>query len=140
MTAQDSPNSFRQGLLLLAVSVALWVVLAGPAWASAGSHGLAGLTLAAGVCLVPGVIVLLVLGQLASTQPMALLAGSSVRIVFVFGSCLLVSEFAPSWGFKEFFLWLILYYFALLIVETVFMLQQLKVNSDRGVSEPAASA
>ena len=130
-------------MVLGVVSLVCWLLMAGPAWLLAGTTGLVGLTLAAVLCVLPGAIVILVLGQLAAVQPMAPLAGSVIRMVFVFAGCLAVQELFPQWGFAVFFLWVILFYVVLLVLETALMVQRMKNleqpadQSENGVSVSA---
>ena len=116
----------RQAAVLASVGVVLWVLLAGPAWLAAGVDGLIGLSVSAALCLVPGISILLLVGQFSSPQSMLPLFGSVIRLMIVFCGCLMVVELMPAWGFREFFIWLVTYYFILLAVETLFVLQGLK--------------
>lgn len=130
----------RQAGILTSVGVLLWLLLAGPAWLAAGRDGLAGLSVSAALCLLSGIPVLLVVGWFSDAQSMLPILGSMVRLVIVFCGCLVVVEVVPTWGFREFFIWLILYYFVLLVVETAFILQSLKSNSNRDKSGTSVSA
>lgn len=115
----------RQGLLLGVVGIGLWVLLVWPAFKLAGTNGLLGLTVAAFLCLLPGLAVLLVLGQFAATQPMAPFAASGVRLFCVGLGCIVVQAVRPDWGFRSFFIWVGLFYFPLLVLETFLMVRHL---------------
>lgn len=130
VTQPDPPLSpARQGLLLGVAGTGLWVLLAYPAFALAGIDGVIGLSVSAILCLLPGLVVLLVLGQFAATQPMAPFAGSAVRLFCVGVGCLVVRVVRPDWGFQGFFLWVSLYYFVLLILETFLLVRHLPRSS-----------
>ena len=138
----ESPvvRPFRQAIVLASVGVVLWALLAGPAWFTAGKDGLIGLSVSAALCVAPGVLILLLVGQFKSPQSMLPLLGSVIRLMIVFSGCLAVVELMPSWGFREFFIWLITYYFILLAVETLFVLQGLKSKTVPGSPDTSVSA
>ncbi len=136
----QSRGPFWQAAILGLVGVVLWGLLAGPAWLLAGQDGLVGLTVAAAICLLAGVPILLFVGLLSNSQSMLPLLGSVLRLVFVFCGCLTVLELMPAWGFREFLIWLIIFYFVLLVVETAFILRGLKVDSDSGNSDNSVQA
>lgn len=136
----QSRGPFWQAAILGLVGVVLWGLLAGPAWLLAGQDGLVGLTVAAAICLLAGVPILLFVGLLSNSRSMLPLLGSVLRLVFVFCGCLTVLELMPAWGFREFLIWLIIFYFVLLVVETAFILRGLKVDSDSGNSDNSVQA
>lgn len=146
MTDSDSQTKsqrrgpFWQAAILVLVGFVLWGLLVGPAWLLAGQDGLAGLTVAAAICLLAGVPILFFVGLLSNSQSMLPLLGSVLRLVFVFCGCLAVLEFMPAWGFREFLIWLIIFYFVLLVVETVFILQGLKVDFSSNGSDSSVQA
>lgn len=115
----------RQALLLGVVGIGLWGSLGWPAYHLAGTDGLLGLTVSALLCLIPGLAVLLVLGKFAATQPMAPIAASGVRLFCVGVGCVVVRALRPEWTFMSFYLWVGLFYFPLLVLETFFQVKSL---------------
>lgn len=106
---------------LLAATAGCWLLLSGPAWWLAGRAGVEGLTIAAVLCFVPGCLVF-VLGALVeslrSQTPMLVLAGSVLRMLFVLAGLMVVQSIRPDLGFREFTVWLLVFYLAMLLVET----------------------
>lgn len=130
----------RQVAVLAVVGGALWVLLAGPAWLLAEWEGLTGLTVSAGICLFTGIPVQIIAGQFSDARSMVPMMGSMVRLVFVFCGCLMVVELMPTWGFREFFIWLVVYYFVLLAVETAFIVRNLRLNAGEDRPDTSVSA
>jgi hypothetical protein len=110
---------------LLAATVVLWLALAGPAWFVAGRDGMIGLTTAAVLCLVPGWTVFGLaasFGSSGSQVPLVILGGTVLRMVFVLLGLVIVQTVNPRLGFREFIVWLLVYYLCLLAVETCLVL------------------
>ena len=115
----------RQGLILGAAGLALWGLLLWPAFRLAGNVGVQGLTVSLLLSLMPGWMVLLVLGQFTATVPMAPMAASGVRLFCVGTGCVLIRLVRPDWGWLSFYLWVGLTYFPLLILETWLIVRSL---------------
>ena len=111
---------------LTAATAGLWLLLAGPAYFVAGPSGLQGLSIAAGLCLVPGWIVLILGGlfRQAESQSVMVLAGTGLRMLFVLVGTLAVQSALPNLGFREFIVWLLVFYLAMLLIETLLVLKQ----------------
>jgi hypothetical protein len=110
---------------LSAAAVCLWLVLTGPAWFLAGREGLIGLSAAAALCLVPGWAVFWIAagyGAAGSDVPLVILGGMALRMVFVLLGMLIVQTLDPHLGFREFIVWLLVFYLCLLTVETCLVL------------------
>lgn len=125
---EQAPNSvLKTCTLLAAVSAAAWLVLAGPAYAIAGTTALEGLSYAAILCLVPGWIIVLVGAKFRSNHSqiaMVFLAGSTLRLLFVLIGTLVIRTVRPELGLREFFIWLLAFYFTTLATETMLVLKQ----------------
>ncbi len=109
----------RCGWLTAAVGLA-WLLFAGVARWLSGAAGLEGLTIAAGLSLLPGWLVfwgVAVSGQ--KNQPMAVLAATSVRLMFVLFGVLIMKSMRPDLGLREFHVWVIVFYGVALGLETL---------------------
>jgi hypothetical protein len=110
---------------LSVAALALWLVLAAPAWLVAGREGVIGLTIAAVLCLVPGCTVFCVAagyGTAGSHVPLVFLGGTVLRMMFVLLGLVIVQTLNPHLGFREFVVWLLVFYLGLLAVETCLVL------------------
>ncbi len=106
---------------LLAATAGCWLLFAGPAWWLAGGRALEGMTIAAVLCFVPGCLVFLLealVESLRSQTPMLILAGTVLRMLFVLAGLMVVRSVRPDLGFREFTVWLLVFYLAMLLVET----------------------
>jgi hypothetical protein len=100
----------------------LWVLLLGPAWLVAGRDALIGLSAAAVLCSIPGFVVFWVAsiyGPAGAQVPLVILGGTVLRMLFVFLGMVIVQSAAPRLGLREFVVWLLVFYVALLAVETL---------------------
>lgn len=111
---------------LVAACFALWLILAGPAYALGGAAGLEGLTYSALLCLIPGCLVfsLASLDVLAGMQAQLVLVGSLVRMLFVLMGTLALRTMRPELGLREFLIWLVVFYSATLLLETLLVLKK----------------
>ena len=100
-------------------------MLIGPAYFVAATDGLIGVSIAAGLCLVPGLLVLGLSTMLgASGSPAgAILSGNVLRMLFVLVGSLVVRSFLPTLRIREFIVWLLVFYLATLLIETLFILR-----------------
>ena len=104
----------------------LWLVLAGPACWMAGTNGLEGLTYSALLCLLPGWLVFF-LGsryRVANTQAAVILLATTIRLLFVLIGVLLIQSVRSDLRFREFLVWVIVFYLATLLVETLMLIKQ----------------
>lgn len=113
---------------LTAAGAAFWLVLAVPAYLLGGSAGLEGLSYAAVLCLVPGVIVFVIASRFAADsasprQAYVPLLGAGLRLLFVLCGVLVATDVRPHLGMREFLVWVIAFYFAMLAVETWFLMK-----------------
>lgn len=116
-----------RGGVLTAVTAALWALLAGPAWLLGGIDGIEGLSYAAGLCLVPGWVVFLLIalyGTAGTQAAMVALGGTALRLVFVLVGVLAIRAVRPHLGFWDFIVWLLVFYMATLFVETLLVVRQ----------------
>jgi hypothetical protein len=122
-------TALRSAGVLTAVTVGLWIALAGPAVAVAGPGALEGLTYAALLCLVPGWLVYaLAAGPAAphsNRHVFAVLAGTLVRLFVVLGGALVIRAARPQVGLHEFLAYLAIFYVAALVLETRTLLRQI---------------
>ena len=110
-----------RSLWLAAGVTVLWLLLAGPAYWLAGTAGVEGLSIAALLCLLPGWLVF-ALGTLygvANNQAATVLSGTVLRLLFVLFGALAVRNLRPDLQFREFFVWLLVFYMATLLLETL---------------------
>lgn len=109
----------RLGPLTVATLV-LWGLLAAPAWLAAGRDGLVGLSIAAGLCFVPGVVASVIASRTDwIPHPLGqMVVAMMLRMVVGLGGLLVVRDVRPDWGFREFAAWLVCFYVGLLAVET----------------------
>jgi len=110
---------------LSAAAILLWLALVGPAWFVAGREGLIGLSVAALLCLVPGWTVFWIAagyGTAGTDVSLVILGGTALRMVFVLLGMVIVQTVDPRLGFREFVVWLLVFYLGLLVVETCLVL------------------
>lgn len=133
-------TALRRCGLLAVFSVVLWGLLLYPAYAMGGRDGVQGLTFAAALCLIPGWLVLLIGSRFTdagSQMPMVVLGGSALRMLFVLVGMLVVRSSREDLQFHEFVLWLLVFYLAMLAVETRWMLKVPSASQD--ISSPENS-
>jgi len=114
----------RCGWLAVATGV-LWALLLGPAWFIAGREALIGLSVAAVLCTIPGLIVFWLAaayGAAGGQVPLVILGSMLLRMVFVFLGMVIVQSADPRLGLREFVIWLLAFYVVLLGVETFLVL------------------
>ncbi len=101
------------------------MVLLGPAWLAAAREGLLGLSFACVLCLLPGCIVFCAAafyGLGGSRVPLVILAGTVLRMMFVLLGMVVVQSLDQRLGFREFVVWLLVFYLAMLAFETYLVL------------------
>lgn len=117
--------------LLLATAVALWGLCAWPAWQLAGAAGLEGLTLAAVLCSLPGFVVFVLTSGVEPGSPRGaamVMVGTGIRLAVVMAGALGVRWLAPHLKWREFHVWLLVFYLATLGLETVLVLRKPRVE------------
>ncbi len=120
-----TPLALRPSAWLSAAVVALWLVLAGPAWWLAGRSGIEGLSYSAVLCLVPGWLVFFLSSRyrVADTRVQVILIATTVRLLFVAAGTLVVLQVRPELRLREFLVWIIVFYLATLVAETALLLK-----------------
>ena len=107
--------------MLTAAALGLWLLLAGPAYLVAGVDGLEGLTYAGLLCLVPGWLVFVIAAKSSGAgqqMSMAILGGMGLRMVFVLVGLVVIQSQRPELQFREFVVWLLVFYRATVALET----------------------
>lgn len=127
--SQEMCYVMQNGLSLTAVTAGLWLLLTGPAYHLAGTDALEGLSYAAGLCLVPGWVVLWFGSRLPGagspgTRVGVVLGGTVLRLLFVVGGVMGLGALRPELALKEFHVWVIVFYLATLMAETTLLLRQ----------------
>ena len=139
---EKTPTPMQRCGVLTASAVALWVLLAGPAYWLSGLLGLEGLTYAALLCVVPGCLLFCVIPffDFAQNKAFAFLAGSGLRMFVVLVATLILHEVRADLGLKEFLSWLVVFYSVTLLVETLLIVKLPEANAISSESKPAGSA
>lgn len=125
---------------LTGVIAGVWLAMLLPAWWLAGADGLEGLSYAALLCLVPGVLVFCLSARYRVAEiefMVVVLGGMFLRLVFVLGGMFAVQGLRPGLGFRAFVLWLLVFYMTALLVETLLVLRE---QQTRGDGEQVGSA
>ena len=109
---------------LLAISLAAWLLLSPVSLAVGGLDGLQGLAVSAVVCLLPGLITVWLASAATDSNAKLWLtvSGMLVRMMMVLAVALVFYVVRPSWGLREFYIWLIAFYNVLLFAETWLLL------------------
>lgn len=113
--------------LLVAAAVVTWAMATVPAWWLGGRAAIEGLTIAGVLCLLPGCLMFLFGVRMVASDsqvPMVVLGGAGLRMLFVLVGMLAVQSLRPELGFREFVVWLLVFYLAMLTVETVLVLKR----------------
>lgn len=125
------PGFIKRSLLLLAAVAGLWLLSVWPANRIAGRDGLVGLSVAAVLCFVPGLVVFGLAGNVAPGSPKAatmVLVGSGLRMAAVLAGVLVIREYWPRFGFREFLVWVLIFYLGTLALETLLLLKRPAVS------------
>jgi hypothetical protein len=116
---------------LAGATILLWAMLIYPGWLFWGSsvwvHSLTALAL----CLMPALATLawaLKIGGAPEMQLVAILGGSGVRMAVALGGGLLLHETLPELFANTFWLWMVLFYMFILVIETILVVKN-KQNS-----------
>ena len=109
---------------LLAIALAAMLLLAPLAMLVGGQPSLMGLAVSTALCLLPGLVTVWLASSV--TDPMAktclTVGGMLVRMLVVLIAALVFYKLQPSWGMREFYIWLIAFYNVLLFAETWLLL------------------
>ena len=110
---------------LTSVTVLACLLLSWPAWRLAGPDGLSGMTTAAVLCGVPGWLGFFLASRyrVGNSRVSQVLLGTTLRMLFVAFGTLVVQQFRPSWRFREFLVWVIVFYLGTLVAETTLLLK-----------------
>lgn len=137
-STHKTPTPMQSCGVLTASAVALWGLLAGPAYWLAGSLGLEGLTYSALLCVVPGCVLFLAIPffGFAQNKAYAFLVGSGLRMFVVLVATLVLHEIRADLGLKEFLSWLVVFYSVTLLVETLLIVKSPDAASAGGSSKP----
>ncbi len=108
----------------------LWLVLVVPAYALAGASGVEGLSYAALLCLGPGWLVFLVLSRYGGSDSAlsGVLLGMALRMIVVLFGVLIIRAVRVELGFREFLVWVVVFYSATLLVETLLLVRPSRVS------------
>jgi hypothetical protein len=123
--------------MLTAVAAALWLLLAYPAYLLAGFDGLQGLSIAAMLCLIPGWLALVLASRFSGAGVSAVavvFSGTILRLLFVLVGTLVVNSVRPGLGFREFIVWLLAFYLAMLLSETLLVVKPVEADTRQGAS------
>lgn len=111
---------------LTAVALGLWALLLYPAFSLGASAGIEGLSYAALLCLAPGYLVFVLAALYSATgTPLAfvMLAGTGLRMLSVLLGIFVIQGARPDLGFREFTVWALVFYMAMLLAETTLALR-----------------
>lgn len=119
-------SALRQCGWLTAVTLVVLGVAAWPVFHWFGRAGIEEMGFAAGLCLFPGWLAFWLVSRYvaAKSRALAILAGSTLRMLIVLGGVLVLRM---QWGElpKSFLVWLCVFYLLSLIVETVLVTRTL---------------
>lgn len=122
---QAEPTAVSRCGFLTAVTATVWLLVTGPAYLMSGTLGLEGASYAALLCLVPGWLVFLIVERyfVAHAQVAGVLAGTVLRMLFVLGGLIGIRAARPELGFREFIVWILVFYMATLLTETLMLVK-----------------
>lgn len=123
MTLSETRSFSATCGLLSAIAGVVWLACAGPAYWLAGTLGLEGLSYAALLCLAPGWLVFWLASRYgaANSQSIVVLLGTGLRLVFVLVGVLTIRSVRPELQFREFLVWVVVYYLSMLLAETLLL-------------------
>jgi hypothetical protein len=118
----------RQLVPLLLGSLAIWLLLAIPAWLVIGEIALLETAVACGLCLLPMTATLLwchwSLGGAPEQQLLAVLGGTSVRLVVVIAVGIGLNRTVEALHRPAFLIWVVVFYLATLTLEIVLVVRR----------------
>tara|TARA_R110002111_G_scaffold153375_1_gene220197 strand:+ start:166793 stop:167179 length:387 start_codon:yes stop_codon:yes gene_type:complete len=121
----SAKNPIKQCSILAAALFGLFAILCYPAYLTVGMRAVEGLGYSTILCLVPGMIVFLISGYLyRETAPVSVMAVSTlVRLMVVGIGTLVILKLRADFGLTDFLIWLLICYFASLLVETLLIIR-----------------
>ncbi|MDF1744620.1 MAG: hypothetical protein P1V19_13070 [Gimesia sp.] len=124
-TQSQSNQPLKQCSILIGISIGLFMVLCVPAYLIVGIQAVEGLAYANMLCLVPGLFIFLIAGFLfRDAEPVAVMAISTlVRLMIVGIGTMVILKLRADFGLPEFLIWLLICYFASLLVETLLIIR-----------------
>jgi hypothetical protein len=126
----EARRALSNGVRLTLVMAAAWGVSGAVAYGFSGAKGLAGVSLAAVLCLTPGWLVFVFQSLYGTAAPLGVVVvGSIIRMAFVLAGVLTVQAVRPDLATLSFGVWLGVFYVAALATET-----KLSMPRDRGPS------
>lgn len=127
--------------LLAAVVIVLGLLLAFPAYSIGGIAGVEGLCYAAAICLLPGwVVIALADGYgVAKFRVGSVLVGTGMRFGVILAGVLLVTWARPQLQFREFLVWVVVFYMVTLGFETAVVYRQ-TISRSKAESENTTEA
>jgi hypothetical protein len=124
----------RQLGQLWAGSIAMWLLLAGPAWLLAAQAGLLDTAVACLLCLMPMTATMLWVHWSFDGAPeqqlMAVLGGTGVRLLAVIAGGIGLFHAAPALHRPAFLLWVVVFYLGTLTLEIVLVVRRQNVLAD----------
>ncbi len=118
----------RQLVPLLLGSLGIWLLLAFPAWLLIGDVALLDTVVACGLCLAPMMATMLwchwSLGGAPEQQLLAVLGGTSVRLVIVIAGGIGLNRSVEALHRPAFLLWVVVFYLATLTLEIVLVVRR----------------
>jgi hypothetical protein len=118
----------RQLVPLLLGSLAIWLLLAIPAWLLIGEIALLDTAVACGLCLLPMTATLLwchwTVDGAPEQQLMAVLGGTSVRLVIVIAGGIALNRTVEALHRPAFLIWVVVFYLATLTLEIVLVVRR----------------
>lgn len=112
---QILPQVRSLAILLLIV----WSILTPVAWLVSGVDGIGGSFVSTVVTLALGSLVIFLFHTLGeSNRVAAVMVATNLRLFGTLGAVLLLRPLQPSWGFSQFYLWMLVNYLAGLYWET----------------------
>jgi uncharacterized membrane protein YqjE len=135
---QRPGNTVRQAILLTAIIALGWIVCFWPARMVRDDSGVFWMTVAAGICLLPGWVVVGMSGFASLSNDLALmLVQTMVRLMTVSIAAIVVKSNQPTLGFTEFYGWLVGFYLLGLLAEVWLMfIRPVAGDPNRSVSVP----
>jgi uncharacterized membrane protein YqjE len=125
VTFRQPGNTVQQAILLTVIIAAGWVVCFWPARMVRDDSGVFWMTVAAGICLLPGWVVVVVSGfAILSNDLVLMLVQTMVRLMSVSVAAIVVKTIEPSVGFTEFYGWLVGFYLLGLLAEVWLMFRR----------------
>ena len=121
--------------ILVGGSLALWWVLAYPAYHLGGVPGLVSSAVALGLCLAPTVATLVWANWASGSSPeqqlLMVLGGTGVRMAFVLGSALILYCTEAYFQNMSFWMWILVFYLLTLALEIVLLVVPGRVSSSQ---------